>query len=746
MILFSPISFCKRSAGKVFKALSEGGPRLLIRRFFKYVFIKLRSYYLIVFYRPPLHSEVRDILFINGCTLPHPSRYRVDHQLEQLAYFGLSTGSIFRTYLTKRHLYLYRGFIFYRVPANDFLIEFVEEAKAKGKACFFDIDDLMYDFDYVKDIDYVKNLEGVSSTVYRTDVDSMGRMLSACQYGITSTQQLKTAMSERLDDVLVNPNVASTLLDELSHKAYRVAKQSCDARSEVRIGYLSGSVTHNPDLALIENALFNIAKNNPAVRIVLVGMVTASKKLASLGSQLELEEFVEWKKLPGILANLDINVAPLEDTIFNRAKSENKWMEAALVKVPTVASSVGRLKDIIKHNEDGFLCADGDEWMNVLQDLVDNRALRESTAEQAYQRVQSSYTTQRSGALLAEFICSKLKPFVVFVVPTLNLSGGMRVILQHAKLLKEQGADVLIYVDSDDPIQEMEFDGHLLSVVGTREVSFKAHAHTMIATLWTTVDRVISQSRVSRKVYLVQNYEVDFYEAAGISQKQAASATYLMGKDIEYLTISKWCQNWLKDIYDVDAKYLPNGIDREKFSPVRASSIDFENEIHVLVEGNSDDEYKNVDESMQIVSLLKQRYGKKIVCHYLAYRAQPKDNYEVDHIHFQIPFDEVGKIYSQCSLLIKSSSVESFSYPPLEMMATGGLVIVGRNGGNQEYAIHEENCMVYSIGDLDEALDNFDAVMGSPRLRLKLVEGGKQTASDRDWRHVNQAISSYWLP
>ena len=28
--------------------------------------------------------EYKDILFINGCTLPHPERYRVAHQMEQL--------------------------------------------------------------------------------------------------------------------------------------------------------------------------------------------------------------------------------------------------------------------------------------------------------------------------------------------------------------------------------------------------------------------------------------------------------------------------------------------------------------------------------------------------------------------------------------------------------------------------------------------------------------------------------------
>ena len=41
-------------------------------------------------------------------------------------------------------------------------------------------------------------------------------------------------------------------------------------------------------------------------------------------------------------------------------------------------------------------------------------------------------------------------------------------------------------------------------------------------------------------------------------------------------------------------------------------------------------------------------------------------------------------IYSECDILLKSSWLESFSYPPLEMMATGGYCIVAPNDGNKE--------------------------------------------------------------
>lgn len=73
--------------------------------------------------------------------------------------------------------------------------------------------------------------------------------------------------------------------------------------------------------------------------------------------------FVDWKKLPSLIAEVDINLAPLEQSIFNEAKSENKWVEAALVKVPTVASNVGAFQRMIVSGETGILCDTEEEWV-----------------------------------------------------------------------------------------------------------------------------------------------------------------------------------------------------------------------------------------------------------------------------------------------------------------------------------------------------------------------------------------------
>ena len=60
--------------------------------------------------------KYKDVLFINGCTLPHPERYRVDHQMEQFESNGLSVDKVFYGNLKLEKLKYYRAFVFFPLP------------------------------------------------------------------------------------------------------------------------------------------------------------------------------------------------------------------------------------------------------------------------------------------------------------------------------------------------------------------------------------------------------------------------------------------------------------------------------------------------------------------------------------------------------------------------------------------------------------------------------------------------------
>ena len=90
--------------------------------------------------------------------------------------------------------------------------------------------------------------------------------------------------------------------------------------------------------------------------------------------------------------------------------------------------------------------------------------------------------------------------------------------------------------------------------------------------------------------------------------------------------------------------------------------------------------------------------------------------------------------------MLKTSIMDSYSYPPLEMMATGGLAVVAPNGGNIEYLRDEENCLMYKLGDIDKAVEQIDRLAEDALLRERLIAGGLETAKKREWSKIEEQI------
>ena len=669
-----------------------------------------------------------DVLFINGCTLPHPSRYRVDHQIEQLMASGLYAEKVFYENLTLDYLKYFRSFVFFRCPVTDTIKEFIKEAKANNKIVFFDIDDLVIDQKYTDTIPFVSKMRKEDKKVYDDGVNRMRETLELCDYAITTTEGLQKELKNYISEVYINRNVASDRMLELSLNANKNKKE----HNDVVLGYLSGSITHNPDVELIKPTLIKLMRKYSYLKLKLCGEITIPEEFQQFKDRIIIEPFVDWEKLPSIIASLDINLAPLEKSIFNEAKSENKWVEAALVKVVTVASNVGAFKHEIKNNVDGFLCSNEKEWEEVLSKLIEDNALREKVANTAYNRVVKEKITIYSGHGLAKYIRSKLNPNIAFVLPTTNISGGVNVVLRHIAMLKKKKYDVFV-INMDNNDKDIETKWGKVHVIKKYKTKMAGSIDNAVASLWSTLYYIKKLTNIKNKMYLVQNFETDF-APAGKYMRVEANATYEDTTGVKYLTISKWCQEWLENRFEKDVRYAPNGIDLNQF---QFKKREFEGKIKILVEGNSDDYYKNVDESFKIIDKLDK---SKYEIHFLSYQGTPKRWYYVDKFMHKVPYAEVGKVYQDADILIKSSILESFSYPPLEMMATGGLVVVAPNGGNVEYIKDKENCLFYEPGNIDDAVEKIEKLAKDSKLREKLIKGGLETAKNREWSKIEKDI------
>lgn len=701
------------------------------------------------------YEPCMDVLFINGCPreqLPHPPRYRVTHQREQLVANNIVSNEVDSRQLSLDQVRNYRVFIFYRCPINPLIEEFIRLAKKLHKTVIYDIDDLVIDTKYTDLIPFVQTMPKEERESYNSGVRAMGKTLSLCDAAITSTERLAEELRNYVPEVFINRNTASETMIKYSeialHSKYTedVAEEKREEQPEetkkpevkIRMGYFSGSITHNADVELILPVLVRILKENPKVELHLVGELDLPEELKPFKKQLVTREFVAWEELPALIRSVDINLVPLEDTVFNEAKSENKWVEAALVKVPTIASNVGAFKRMIQNNETGILCNTADEWYKALCTLIGDAGVRAKLAQNAYDFCHKHCITTYTGTPLAKYIRSKMTPNVAFMLPSLDISGGIMVALRHASFLYEHGLDVFIICEIPGN-GWIEYEDYRFPVVSRNHHPIYMSLDKAVATMWITVRFLETYPNIKNRYYLVQNFETDFYESDSFLRLQA-NQTYMPYHEIKFLTISRWCEAWLKDTFEQAPYYAPNGIDSASFHPHRRN---MSGKIRVLVEGNCGVYYKNVDESFQVVEQLD---PEKYEIWYMSYDAGPKESYRVDRFLHKVPYEKVFEVYGQCDILLKSSFLESFSYPPLEMMATGGYAVVVPNDGNREYLVDGENCLLYQCGDIEGAVKAIERICRDKELQKKLYQKGIETARARDWTRIREDILKLYDP
>ena len=269
-----------------------------------------------------LDSDFVDVLFINGCdySVPHPIRYRVDHQAEQLRAAGLSTRVVNAWELNKDYARLARVFIVFRCPYADVVGDFIKLAHSLNKKVYFDIDDLVIDTVYTDTIPFVAAMTGNDREQYDDGVRRMGKTLSLCDGVITTTKQLAEELSKFSPDVFINRNVASEEMLYFSERAlyerdvlpkleldeiksgdrhrWKVAKERDSKRSGFSLGYFSGSITHNDDFEMILPAIAGFMAKHEDAKLHVVGELDVPEQLKPFESRIVKLPFSPWRHLP----------------------------------------------------------------------------------------------------------------------------------------------------------------------------------------------------------------------------------------------------------------------------------------------------------------------------------------------------------------------------------------------------------------------------------------------------------------
>ena len=341
------------------------------------------------------------ILIIDGVEniIPQCTRYRVLNKAEQLRKNGFAVKVVNASEFSLAQAQYASHIIIYRAPWSAQLQLLCDLAREEHKPVYFDIDDLVFDTLYTDQLSYTQGLSEKEKGNYDAGVKNYGKMLAACDGAITSTNQLKEELLKYKDSVLLNRNLASS---ELIAVSSQFLKEDFGTDDRIKIGYFSGSISHNENFELIKPAIKEVLDHYSSVELHIVGHLDIPQDMKQYIQRIVVHEYVDWKALPQLISQVDINLAPLVDSVFNRAKSEIKWIEAALVKVPTIASHIGAFADMMIDGQTGLLAKDS-EWKEKLENLILSADLRRELAENAYAFVLENCSLDKKDEMVTYF-------------------------------------------------------------------------------------------------------------------------------------------------------------------------------------------------------------------------------------------------------------------------------------------------------------------------------------------------------
>lgn len=352
-------------------------------------------------------NKGKTILIIAELSIPQCKKYRVDQKAEMFALLGYGTKVVSWTqYQEARNLLQLSSLVFfYRVPAEESVLSLVSEAKRLGLATLFDVDDLIFDEALLKTNINIQNLPPKIQAQVFAGAKTYKKAMSSTEYCSASTAVLAEYMHKHTEhETFVIPNA----LDEELLQASSLEKVKKSA-STIKIVYGSGTSTHDVDFQEVSDALLGVLKKYPHVHLIIHGTLTLPENFKAFAGQVHTIPFMKSSEYYAALNSYDINIAPLEQSVFNDAKSNIKYLEASVVRMPTIASGVAEYKAIIENGVNGFIACNKQAWVTALETLIENQELRISMGENAYHTVMNSYKPQ---VIATEYVNTILEKFI----------------------------------------------------------------------------------------------------------------------------------------------------------------------------------------------------------------------------------------------------------------------------------------------------------------------------------------------
>jgi glycosyltransferase involved in cell wall biosynthesis/ubiquinone/menaquinone biosynthesis C-methylase UbiE len=536
--------------------------------------------------RNPTARKYR-VIFMVGCLEFESKRYRVFNLMEAFKLTEVESDYFFDTDIPSKIHYIlsYDVIVLFRTSLTKNVEWLTEKANALNIPVIFDVDDYIFEPAIIPYVDGIRGWSIKDKKEYGRGVLGYRQTLEHCDFVTAPTSFLTEKASELGKKAYVVRNTLNQEQLEICEKVLE-SKGSSDLSEGVRIGYFSGTKTHQKDFAGVYAAILKVLSEFSDVKLLVGGYLDLDEfpEFKEFEDKIQRIPFVDWKRLPYEIGSVDINIIPLEvNNPFCDAKSELKYFEAGILKIPSIASPTATFREIITHGENGFLAETIEDWYACLKELIVNENLRKTMGERAYKHTVNMYTPSKLSSNIKEVYRQIILDFrevrtikrdalsIIFVVPSpVKGSGGHKDIFLIANCLVEFGNRVIIIFPPDgnfDSNKKLEkfitdhFSEPKFEIILGLDI-FSCDA--LLATHYTTA--YLAKENIKRTAcvfYFVQDYEV-YFNPMG-DEFIRAERTYKFG--FHHITLGDWLKRILVDKYGGTAESIPFWIEKDIYYP-----------------------------------------------------------------------------------------------------------------------------------------------------------------------------------
>ncbi len=350
---------------------------------------------------------------------------------------------------------------------------------------------------------------------------------------------------------------------------------------------------------------------------------------------------------------------------------------------------------------------------------------------------------------------------IVFVLPSIGIGGGTRVVFKHASMLRNKGHIVWIvfpqfppiYIDDINTLRKIKY--YIKKVIYNSSIQNSIdlfgedinvtkipylhnrcfpNADVVIATQWSTAKIVncLDQSK-GVKFYFIQGYEtftgpIDLVES-----------TYSLS--LNKIVVATWLKSIIKDKYNQESSVVMNGVDTNLFFNDTSSNKD-RNRKRVLMLYHSNP-IKGIQDGISAFLLARKHSPNIDLVMFGVWKGN--DVPEWVEFHVNPSQEQIRMLYCSSDVFVCPSKVEGFALPPMEAMACKVPTVLTNVGAISEYSIAGTTALLSEPGDVESLSRNIVKIVTNTTFAEEIGNSGYEHIKKYNWDNSNNEFENILL-